>query len=115
MSSTAAAIVVPGANGARGKTRSSTPSPPASAAGFVHRTSSPGRFVRPNGAFSGTGWPNVENATTQPSRRPLVDLLGDQPRQVERALRVADQHEAASAVVVPRVLAPRSAHVAVRV
>jgi hypothetical protein len=45
----------------------------------------------------------------------LVDLLGDQPRQVERALRVADQHEAASAVVVPQVLAPRSAHVAVRV
>ena len=48
-----------------------------------------------------------------PQRPPAVDPLGDQAAQDERALRVADQHDAAAAVVVAQVVAPRTHDVAV--
>src|SRR5215213_226528 len=62
----AAAIVVPGANGALGLIGVIAAEPPPSAAGLVHSTSRPAAPVRPNSAPSGTGSLNVENATTQP-------------------------------------------------
>ena len=49
------ASVLCGSNGALGKIGSTSALPPASAAGFVHRTDSPGTVVRPNRLSDGTG------------------------------------------------------------
>src|SRR4051812_49604569 len=62
----APAIVVPGANGARGWIGVTFAAPPPSAAGLVQSTSWPAGALRPKIASAGGVSPKVENAITQP-------------------------------------------------
>ena len=43
-----------------------------------------------------------------------LDLMGDEPREDSRALRMADQHDAAAVVVMREVMSPRRAHILIR-
>ena len=43
-----------------------------------------------------------------------LDLMGDEPRQDSRALRMADQHDRTALVVVREIVSPRRAHILIR-